>query len=891
MLKGSQTHSGHSPSVTPQCCHTKSKSVCGNRKPASQIKKSVGEGKSSKPSKRPKSRTSSFTPKPVRINLFDRGFHNSHLSDTDVSTKLVDLTYTNSKLKSSLLGKFEGNSKIKEVKEAKEVKKRKNIEKIIKKSLIKSRNLKLSQDKMMKETRIEKEIKRNEINLQNKQIRLHNLTRCRKRKKSKKKHEVDLEKKLEDWGKGKNIGLGLEDGSRRKKGTNSVDMNRMRFHVDCEPDGLQSSMGGRKDEGLRYMERVAAEISRASQIEKDVLKHNKHALLGLNDSFDESIKVKRNISFIEEVSDLGLFSKRSYSKLDDYSIEVSKEKSILSPHEAATKIQSAFRKHLIKKYLSSKSTSKFSQTTVKISIQPKSRLLTLESFALNPLCQKTSYKIVSSPSIQIQSSSHQASNLAYSSQISINIPRNPKKILKLEQLDPVLIQNNGKNDQLNNFVQEQIAQNLGQINIIEQLRLEELSLVGSLTRSNPDQGVYLTRINSKYKSLILQLKSLSKTLQSQYLDWLSVKDYSNIKKKQQNYEDFIKNSIKSDLNVNFSLPVLLNDLDFQEQVSSDLSSDEVENIGGISHSHSKNQLFNESSQGKYNSSQETSMKSLALFNFTDKIDEQLLIDSNESNVALKSGAKDLPSLPPFSLSTFDNLSADLPVSEVRILTSTESILDYAKDVLSKLDFALIIEKISKPLKRDPLSELQRIINKPIGVCVELNFEQLPKIIDIESVLKGEESDSEIDSTVREIGKADFVHKKMILTVIDTLLQKLRPYGLLGEPLPWERIGCWRKVHLNEEQIREKILKELEIFSFFQIGRIFNDEIIQLSGGINREIIECLREEKLEKAILYEVIMEEDLWISYQFEEMQTILDLTDLILEDLSGEVVDICNE
>ena len=266
-------------------------------------------------------------------------------------------------------------------------------------------------------------------------------------------------------------------------------------------------------------------------------------------------------------------------------------------------------------------------------------------------------------------------------------------------------------------------------------------------------------------------------------------------------------------------------------------------------------------------------------------------DSNESTAGLNSQGKDLPSLPPFSLSTFDNLSAELPASEVRILTSTESIIDYAKDVLGKLDFAVIIEEIAKPLKRDSLAELQRIINKPIGDCVDLNYAQTQIIIDIEAVLRGDDSESEIDSTVREIGKADFIHKKMILTAIDALLQKLRPYGLKGEPLPWERKGCHRGVKLNEEQIRTKILKELEIFSFFQIGRIFNDEIIQFSGGINREIIECLREEKLEKAILYEVIMEEDLWTSYEFEEMLTILDLTDLILEDLSGEVVDKCNE
>lgn len=897
MLKGNQTHSGHSPSVTPQCAHTKSKSVCSNRKPPCQLKKSVCETKPSKLSKRPKTRTSSFTPKPVQMGLFDRGFHNSNLSDTDVSSKLVDFTYTNSKLKSSLLGKPEVNSKIKEAKEAKDVKLRKNIEKIIKKSLIKAKNLRLSQDKMMKETRIEKEIKKNELFLQNRQIRMQNLTRCRKRKKSKKKSEVEQSKNLEISGKFKKFVAGMDEGCRRKKGTNSVDFNQMKFRSDHEIIELVGgSKGNGRDESLRYMERVAAEISRASQLEKDVFKNNKRSLQDLNNSFDESIKVERNISFIEEVSDLGLFSKRSYSKLDNYSSEISKEKTLISAEEAVLRIQTAYRKHLINKYLKLKTRPKLSTSTNKISIKPQSKPLNLISFPLTLNTQVNSSKVVLQSSIKIQPSSKPKQVLSISRVISIEINPIPKKNLKLETLKPVLIISKDKSGQLNKLVQEQIAQNLSQINIIEQLRLEELSLVESLTRSNPEQGTYLTTIHSKYKSLILQLKSLSKDLQSPYLNCLSVQDYSVLKKKQQNYEETLKNSIKSNLTLNFSISVSQNDLDFQEQVSSDISSDEIEKIGGISHSYSKNELFNEASQGKYNKNQDLAAKPLVLFNFTEQSDDQFYAENfnlalDEEDMQIKCNNKDLPSLPPFSLSAFDNFSSELPVSDARILTSTESVVDYAKDIFMKLDFNLIMNEIVKPIKRDPLTELQRIINKPIGTCIDLNIYYLPKIIDVEAVLRGDDSGSDFDSTVREIGKADYIHKKMILNVIDALLQELRPYGLLGEPLPWERRPIDIRRKLNEEQTKKRILKELEIFSFFQIGRIFNDEILQQGGGINSDIIECLREEKLEKAILYEAIMEEDLWVSYQFEEIQTILDLTDLILEDLSGEVVDICNE
>jgi hypothetical protein len=388
-------------------------------------------------------------------------------------------------------------------------------------------------------------------------------------------------------------------------------------------------------------------------------------------------------------------------------------------------------------------------------------------------------------------------------------------------------------------------------------------------------------VHGKYKTLILYLKSLSKDLQSPYLDSLSVQDYSNIKKKQQIFENSVKQQIKSSLNVNFSIPVALgHDLDFQDQGSSDLSSDEVDKIGGISHSHSMNQLFEENEQEK----KKESCKSHVQFTYSIEDPFDSLIPNTDSS-------KDLPSLPAFNLPSFDHLSSDIPISETRILTSTESIMDFASEIMSRLNFSEILLELQKPIIRDPLHELEKIISKPIGVCVDRTSLEIPKILNISSLLQLEDSESELDSTVREIGKADMIHRKMILTVVDGILQELRPFGRLGKPLPWESNRSNRFKRLGEDDVRKKVLKELEIFSYFQIGRIFNEEIVQISGGINKEIIECLREEKLEKVILYEAVMEEENWVAYEFEEMQTILDLTDLVLESLAQEVVDTCSQ
>lgn len=88
----------------------------------------------------------------------------------------------------------------------------------------------------------------------------------------------------------------------------------------------------------------------------------------------------------------------------------------------------------------------------------------------------------------------------------------------------------------------------------------------------------------------------------------------------------------------------------------------------------------------------------------------------------------------------------------------------------------------------------------------------------------------------------------------------------------------------------KICKDFEVLSHFQAGRIFNEEIITSNGGIDEGLISRLREDRLERLVFYEAIEEEDEWIDYEFEQIQVKLDISDMVLDELEEELINLLN-
>jgi hypothetical protein len=65
-----------------------------------------------------------------------------------------------------------------------------------------------------------------------------------------------------------------------------------------------------------------------------------------------------------------------------------------------------------------------------------------------------------------------------------------------------------------------------------------------------------------------------------------------------------------------------------------------------------------------------------------------------------------------------------------------------------------------------------------------------------------------------------------------------------------------------------------------------------AGAFNEEYFAEFREKKLAAILAYDVEKEDkDKWLDYENEESQIKLDLADIILDKLVGEVVDILND
>ncbi len=56
-------------------------------------------------------------------------------------------------------------------------------------------------------------------------------------------------------------------------------------------------------------------------------------------------------------------------------------------------------------------------------------------------------------------------------------------------------------------------------------------------------------------------------------------------------------------------------------------------------------------------------------------------------------------------------------------------------------------------------------------------------------------------------------------------------------------------------------------------------------------MELIREERLARILISEAEENEPLWTDYEYEETQTKIDIADIILEQMCGEMVNIMSE
>lgn len=259
------------------------------------------------------------------------------------------------------------------------------------------------------------------------------------------------------------------------------------------------------------------------------------------------------------------------------------------------------------------------------------------------------------------------------------------------------------------------------------------------------------------------------------------------------------------------------------------------------------------------------------------------------NISTPLNKKSPQNLPLLNLGKLPNFSLNIPISsDPRIETSAVFIKNFISGVFSTIDKSQLAQEISKGITKDPLKELEKMREIDLGSFIEKN--EKPNILNIKKLVENFLDDlEEVQTTQRFVNKADKIHKIMLLSVTDEILQKFRPYGTRGVPVVWsERTRTVNEIRVDIEGVVEKTLNEIEDFCLFEIGKIATDEMTLTNGRVDEELLVEIREDALGNAISKDIVESEWQWTDYEFEETQVKIDLADMVLDELTEEMLNL---
>jgi hypothetical protein len=133
-----------------------------------------------------------------------------------------------------------------------------------------------------------------------------------------------------------------------------------------------------------------------------------------------------------------------------------------------------------------------------------------------------------------------------------------------------------------------------------------------------------------------------------------------------------------------------------------------------------------------------------------------------------------------------------------------------------------------------------------------------------------------------------VHSRLLFDCTNEFLMKK---SVKPQPFPW---SDRKKTRLSQEILSHigvlpALIFELKHLNKLRAGKVPIIEMIN-SRDSEGEIISQMREDHLSCILAVEVISQEPEWIDYEFEETQVKLDLSDMVLEELVEETIEILN-
>ena len=187
--------------------------------------------------------------------------------------------------------------------------------------------------------------------------------------------------------------------------------------------------------------------------------------------------------------------------------------------------------------------------------------------------------------------------------------------------------------------------------------------------------------------------------------------------------------------------------------------------------------------------------------------------------------------------------------------------------------------LSKPLEQDPLEVLEKMQSK--AKFISKTFDSVVLSLKVFNEIESFKAESQN----AELNQAQRFHDKLIFDSCNEILQSYRPYGANGLPLPWSaKQNVMAKGNYDLLKVIPKIARKIEVLGQFEAGKSFGE----FSGIKEQDWINNLREEKIGLMILQDISGSEEVWVDYEFSEMDAIIDISNLVLEELMFEVFKI---
>ena len=235
-----------------------------------------------------------------------------------------------------------------------------------------------------------------------------------------------------------------------------------------------------------------------------------------------------------------------------------------------------------------------------------------------------------------------------------------------------------------------------------------------------------------------------------------------------------------------------------------------------------------------------------------------------------------------------NSSSQLPLSPFIPPPSQSEPFDYL--IESVIDFILkrfdkIDKTLSRPLRKNPLEVLAKIQSPYIVNPLKWTITGYPNIFPADFC---EEFSKLILQSDPQITKNQV---KMLFDCCNELIQKLRPFGAEGAPMPWSvNKKSSKPVKIQKSAVKSFLNEKIESWNCVRAGKIPDNEFLN-EEKLDEDKLHRCREEKIGVLIAQDIKFNEKIWVDYEFEDIQTRVVVADKVLDLMILEVCSILRQ